>query len=200
VFEQQEIKHAIRFTAQITRKAYVAPARHWASTNLSVDRPPMGMRVRLKALVDISGYSPAMQVILRAMKKYGLILADNGSDMYITGTYDTRWNNSVLNPAFAGLTASDFEVIQLGYNPPASTATPSPAASATATVASTITATQPPTTPTATRTASATPTPVPPTATAAASPTSGPPTATRTPTPTNTPRHPPRKKTPTPTS
>jgi len=58
VFEQQEIRHAIRFTASITRRAYVAPARHWASSNTSVDRPPMGMRVRLKASVDISGYSP----------------------------------------------------------------------------------------------------------------------------------------------
>ena len=58
VFEQQEIRHAIRFTASITRRAYVAPARHWASSNTSVGRPPMGMRVRLKASVDISGYSP----------------------------------------------------------------------------------------------------------------------------------------------
>jgi hypothetical protein len=59
-----------------------------------------------------------MQKIFRAMQKYGLIVADNGSDMYITGTYDTRWNNDILNPAFGNLTASDFEVIQLGYNPP----------------------------------------------------------------------------------
>jgi hypothetical protein len=59
-----------------------------------------------------------MQKIFRAMQKYGLIVADNGSDMYITGTYDTRWNNDILNPAFSNLMASDFEVIQLGYNPP----------------------------------------------------------------------------------
>jgi hypothetical protein len=188
VYGPVEIAHAFRFTVRATN-GYVYPASHRAGSTSGA--PPMGTRVRLKASKDISSFPADAQKIFRAMKKYGLILADNGSDMYITGTYDTRWNNSVLNPAFAGLTASDFEVIQLGYNPPASTATPSPAASATATVVSTITPTQPPTTPTATRTA---------TATAAASPTSGPPTATRTPTPTNTPRHPPRKKTPTPTS
>ena len=56
-----------------------------------------------------------MQKIFRAMQRYGLIVADNGSDMYISGTYDTRWNNDVLNPAFAVLTANDFEVVQLGY-------------------------------------------------------------------------------------
>jgi hypothetical protein len=78
---------------------------------------PMGARLRLKATKDISSFTPEMQRIFRAMKKYGLIMADNGSDMYITGTYDTRWNNDILNPAFAALTASDFEVIQLGYNP-----------------------------------------------------------------------------------
>ena len=59
-----------------------------------------------------------MQKIFRTMRKHGLIVADNGSDMYITGTYDPRWNNDVLNPAFSKLTADDFEVIQLGYNPP----------------------------------------------------------------------------------
>jgi hypothetical protein len=93
----KEIRHAIRFTAQITRRAYIAPARHWASSNTSVDRPPMGMRVRLKASVDISGYSPAMQVILRAMKKYGLILADNGSNFFISGAPDPRWDDDELN-------------------------------------------------------------------------------------------------------
>jgi len=80
----------------------------------------MGARLRLKASVDVTQRSSDanMQKIFRAMQKYGLIVADNGSDMYITGTYDTRWNNDILNPAFSNLTASDFEVIQLGYNPP----------------------------------------------------------------------------------
>jgi hypothetical protein len=66
----------------------------------------MGARLRLKAGVDLSGFPPEAQKIFRAMKKYGLIVADNGSDMYVSGTYDTRWNNDVLNPAFASLTAS----------------------------------------------------------------------------------------------
>jgi len=112
VFEQQEIKHAIRFTAQITRRAYVAPARHWASTNTSVDRPPMGMRVRLKASVNISGYSPAMQVILRALKKYGMILADNGSNWFISGAPDPRWDDDELN-TLKSIKGSDFEVVKM---------------------------------------------------------------------------------------
>jgi len=112
VFEQQEIKHAIRFTAQITRRAYVAPARHWASTNTSVDRPPMGMRVRLKASVDISGYSPPMQVILRALKQYGLILADNGSNWFISGAPDPRWNDDELN-TLKNIKGSQFEVVKM---------------------------------------------------------------------------------------
>jgi hypothetical protein len=112
VFEQQEIKHAIRFTAQITRRAYVHPARHWASTNTSVDRPPMGMRVRLKASVDISGYSQGMQVILRALKKYGMILADNGSNWFISGAPDMRWDDDELN-TLKGIKGSDFEVIKM---------------------------------------------------------------------------------------
>jgi hypothetical protein len=79
----------------------------------------MGARLRLKASVDVTERTsdPDVQKIFRAMQKYGLIVADNGSDMYITGTYDTRWNNGILNPAFAALTASDFEVVQLSYSP-----------------------------------------------------------------------------------
>lgn len=77
----------------------------------------MGARLRLKASRNISGFTPEVQRIFRAMQRYGLIVADNGSDMYVSGTYDTRWNNSVLNPAFRALTASDFEVIRLGYQP-----------------------------------------------------------------------------------
>ena len=112
VFEQQEIRHAIRFTAQITRKAYIAPARHWASTNTSVDRPPMGMRVRLKSSVDISSYSPSMQVILRALKKYGMILADNGSNWFISGAPDPRWSDDDLN-TLKQIKGSNFEVVKM---------------------------------------------------------------------------------------
>jgi hypothetical protein len=78
----------------------------------------MGARLRLKPDRDILGFAPETQKIFRAMKKYGLIVADNGSDMYITGTYDNRWNNDVLNPAFGALTAGDFDVIELGYQAP----------------------------------------------------------------------------------
>jgi hypothetical protein len=113
VFEQQEIKHAIRFTASITRRAYVSPARHWASSNTSVNRPPMGMKVRLKAGFNISSFTPAMQVILRAMKKYGMILADNGSNWYFSGAPDMRWSDGELNQ-LKTLKGSDFEVVQMG--------------------------------------------------------------------------------------
>ena len=90
----------------------------------------MGARLRLKASVDVTQRTsdPNIQKIFRAMQKYGLIVADNGSDMYITGTYDIQWNNDILNPAFSRLTASDFEVIELGYNP-ASSASPATLAS-----------------------------------------------------------------------
>jgi hypothetical protein len=113
VFEQGEIKHALRFTAQNTRRAYVYPARHFASSDTSTNRPPMGMRVRLKASFDISTFSPRMQVILRAMKKYGMILADNGSNWYISGAPDPRWSDNELN-ALKTIGGSNFEVVQMG--------------------------------------------------------------------------------------
>ena len=113
VFEQQEIKHALRFTAQSTRRAYVYPARHFASSNTNPNLPPMGMRVRLKASFDISRFSPAMQVILRALKKYGMMLADNGSNWYISGAPDPRWNDEELNTLKA-IKGSDFEVVRMG--------------------------------------------------------------------------------------
>jgi hypothetical protein len=113
VFEQREIKHALRFTAQLTRRAYVAPARHFASNDTSPNRPPMGMRVRLKASFDISKFSPAMQVILRALKTYGMILADNGSNWYVSGAPDSRWNDDELN-TLKTVRGSDFEVVQMG--------------------------------------------------------------------------------------
>jgi hypothetical protein len=86
----------------------------------------MGARLRLKSSVDVAQKTsdPDVQKIFRAMQKYGLIVADNGSDMYITGTYDLRWDNGILNPAFGALSASDFEVVQLGYNPSGAVAGP----------------------------------------------------------------------------
>jgi hypothetical protein len=112
-----EIRHAFRVTVRATN-GYVYPASHRAgSTGGAL---PMGARLRLKASVDVSQRTsdPNVRKIFRAMQRYGVIVADNGSDMYISGTYDTRWNNGILNPAFAALTANDFEVVQLGYNPP----------------------------------------------------------------------------------
>jgi hypothetical protein len=113
-----EIRHALRVTVRATN-GYVYPASHRAGSTSGA--LPMGARLRLKASVDITQRTsdPNLQKVFRAMQKYGLIVADNGSDMYVTGTYDTRWNNDILNPAFRNLTANDFEVIELGYNPPA---------------------------------------------------------------------------------
>jgi hypothetical protein len=113
VFGLKQITHALRFTASRTRRAYVLPARHFASSNTDPNLPPMGMRVRLKASVNISGFSPAMQVILRALKKHGMILADNGSNWFVSGAPDQRWNDDELNTLKA-LKGSDFEVVKMG--------------------------------------------------------------------------------------
>jgi hypothetical protein len=107
-----EITHALRVTTRGSN-GHIWPASHSAGSNASA--PPMGARLRLKASRDISSFSPQVQKIFRAMKRYGLIVADNGSDMYIGGTMDARWDNNVLNPAFAALTADDFEVIEYGW-------------------------------------------------------------------------------------
>lgn len=112
------IHHAFRYTLPTTREAFVLPATHWASSNTSLDAPPMGMRLRLKASFDISGFSQTNQVILTALKQYGMILADNGSGIYLTGTPDSRWNNDDLHN-LTTLTGSDFEVVQMStiYTP-----------------------------------------------------------------------------------
>lgn len=111
-----EILHAFRVTVRATN-GYVYPASHRAGSTPGA--LPMGARLRLKTSRNLSGFAPEVQKIFRAMQRYGLIVADNGSDLYVSGTYDTRWNNDVLNPAFRALTASDFEVIKLGVRPPA---------------------------------------------------------------------------------
>jgi len=113
VVEQKEIRHALRFTCPTTRRAYVAPARHFASSRTDPSQPPMGMRVRLKANVDISGFPPNVQVILRALKTYGMFLADNGSSFYVTGTHDMRWNDDEIG-AMKQLRGRDFEVVKMG--------------------------------------------------------------------------------------
>ena len=105
-----EIRHAIRFTVPQTRRAFIWPARHYASSLTGTQYPPMGQRLRLKAGFDISGFSPANQVILRALKKYGMILADNGSAWYISGAPDDRWNNTDLH-ALGSVLGSNFEAV-----------------------------------------------------------------------------------------
>jgi hypothetical protein len=112
-----DITHAFRVTVRTTN-GYVWPASHEAGS--SQGALPMGARLRMKASKNLSGYAPEIQRIFRAMQRYGLIVADNGTDMLVSGTMDDRWNNDILNPAFHGLTADDFEVVQLGWrgNPP----------------------------------------------------------------------------------
>jgi hypothetical protein len=116
VFGPGEITHALRVTVRATN-GYTYPASHRAGSTAGA--LPMGARLRLKASRSLSTFAPEIQKIFRAMQRYGLIVADNGSDLYVSGTYDSRWNNDVLNPAFRALTANDFEVVQLGARPPA---------------------------------------------------------------------------------
>lgn len=107
-----EIRHALRFTAPQTQRAFVWPARHYASSITDPTYPPMGLRVRLRASYDISGFSSTNQIILRALKKYGMMLADNGSAWYVSGAPDSRWDNNDLHQL--GLIAgSDFEVVDV---------------------------------------------------------------------------------------
>jgi len=106
------INHAIRFTLQNSSAGFTPPASHWASTTSNANALPMGARLRLKAGFDVSTFSATNQVILNAMKKYGLIMADNGSSMYISGTPDDRWNNDDLHN-LGLVTASDFDVMQI---------------------------------------------------------------------------------------
>jgi hypothetical protein len=104
------IDHALRFTASRTRRAYVYPARHYASSSDDPSLPPMGLRVRLKAGVDISGYPRQARIVLQALKTYGMILADNGSNWYITGAPDPHWSNDDLH-TIGRITGADFEVV-----------------------------------------------------------------------------------------
>jgi hypothetical protein len=105
-----EIRHALRFTAPRTRQAFIYPARHQAGESDDLSLPPMALRVRLRASVDISGYPRQARVILRALKKYGMILADNGSPWYVTGAPDRRWDDDDLH-TLHGITGADFEVV-----------------------------------------------------------------------------------------
>ena len=107
-----EIRHAIRFTAPQTQKAHIWPARHDASSLTGVNYPPMGLRLRLRADYDISGFPPEVQIILQAFKTYGLILADNGSSWYISGAPDERWDNDILHELDV-VRGADFEAVDV---------------------------------------------------------------------------------------
>jgi hypothetical protein len=104
------IDHALRFTADRTRSAYIYPARHDASSDNDPSLPPMGLRVRLKADVDISGFPRQARIVLQALKTYGMILADNGSSWYISGAPSAGWSNDDLH-TLGRITGSDFEVV-----------------------------------------------------------------------------------------
>jgi hypothetical protein len=111
--EQGSISHALRFTVHSTRKGYVSPARHYASSDTSSSLPPMGMRVRLKAGFDITPYPPSARVILHALQVYGMMVADNGSNWYLSGVADARWDDNEIN-TLKQVKGSDFEVVQMG--------------------------------------------------------------------------------------
>jgi hypothetical protein len=109
--EKHNIAHALRFTCPRTRRAYLAPARHFASSDTSSTLPSMGMRVRLRADYDTTAFSPTVRTILRAMMKYGMLVADNGSGWFVSGAPDPRWDDDDL-ATLARVPSSAFEVVR----------------------------------------------------------------------------------------
>jgi len=108
-----EIRHALRFTVQRSQRAYIHPATHWASNSTDAALPPMGLRLRLKSDYDISSFPQRVQVILRALKTYGMIVADNGSNWFISGEHNAAWDNEELG-AIKSVPGSAFEAIDTG--------------------------------------------------------------------------------------
>ena len=139
-----QIQHALRFTLQNSLEAFTPPASHWAATSTNTYAAPMGMRMRLKSSFDISSYPPQAQVVLAALQKYGMIMADNGSNMYISGDPDNRWNNNDLG-TLKQVPASAFDVIQISplYTPSSLPTGPSPTITSFTANPTTITAEQP---------------------------------------------------------
>ncbi len=107
------LRHALRFTVKKSRRGYVAPATHFASSHTDENLPPMGMRVRLKASFDTSPFQGPAKVILEGLKKHGMILADNGGDWYISGAPDDRWVHEALLP-IRRVKGRDLEVVKMG--------------------------------------------------------------------------------------
>tara|TARA_R110002072_G_scaffold302710_2_gene487790 strand:+ start:403986 stop:404762 length:777 start_codon:yes stop_codon:yes gene_type:complete len=108
-----EIRHALRFTVERTQRAYIHPARHFASRHTDPTLPPMGLRMRLRADYDISNFPPSAKVVLTALKKYGMLLADNGSNWFISGVPDSRWQNDEL-ATLKRVNGRDFECVDTG--------------------------------------------------------------------------------------
>lgn len=106
-----DLNHALRFTVERTRRSFIYPARHYASSSTDPSLPPMGLRVRLKASFKTNGFPPQARAVLETLKRYGMILADNGSNWYITGAPDPRWSNDDLH-SLGQVHGSDFEVVR----------------------------------------------------------------------------------------
>lgn len=113
VVEKGVMSHAVRFTVSKTQRAYIAPASHYASNSTNENYPPMGLRLRMRAGYDCSGLSKEVQVLCATLKKYGMIVADNGSNWYITGAHDDRWNDEHLND-IKSIPGSAFEAVDTG--------------------------------------------------------------------------------------
>ena len=113
VYEKGEINHAIRITVSQIQKSYIPPASHTGGRYTEKTYPPMGLRMRLKESFNISGFDKHIQVILKAFKRYGVVIADVGSDMYITGAPDSRWDDEVLS-TLGKVSAEDFEAVYTG--------------------------------------------------------------------------------------
>ena len=113
IVEKGELRHALRFTVKKTQRAYIAPARHYASQSNNPNLPPMGLRIRLKADYDISRFPKVAQVILKGLKSHGMILADNGGDFFVSGVPDRRWNDEDLN-SLKRVLVQDFEAVETG--------------------------------------------------------------------------------------
>lgn len=111
--ERGEVRHALRFTVSRTQRAYIHPATHWASSSTDANRPPMGLRVRLKAGFDETRVPASVRPIVRAMKRYGMFIADNGSDWFISGAPDPRWSDDDLH-ALSVIKGRDFEALETG--------------------------------------------------------------------------------------
>jgi hypothetical protein len=113
VVERGEIRHALRFTVRATQKGYIHPATHYASSSTDVTRPPMGLRFRMKSSYSCAAYSAEAQVVCTALKKYGMFVADNGSDWYLSGAHDPRWNDDHLGD-LKSIPGSAFEAVYTG--------------------------------------------------------------------------------------